>query len=149
MSKNKYLYPVKLSKDIKIDYDSSPAHKERLKHAVDFICKEGNKIFASASGVVVDIKQNSNIGGKTKEYDKYSNYIEIKHKNEEYFIYEHIKKNGSVVNVGDIVKSGQLIGYSGNTGFMAHLGPHLHFDVHIYYGNGSEDYKTIKINWKN
>jgi hypothetical protein len=30
---------------------------------------------------------------------------------------------------------------------MAHLGPHLHFDVHKYVGTGPEDYETMEIQW--
>jgi murein DD-endopeptidase MepM/ murein hydrolase activator NlpD len=98
--------------------------------------------------VVVDVKQDSNIGGKTKRFDKYGNYIEIAHKNGEYSIYEHIKKLSAIVKVGDEVKTKQLIGYSGATGWIAQLGPHIHFDVHKYFGRGREDYRTLKIRWK-
>jgi len=41
----------------------------------------------------------------------------------------------SGLKIGDKVKTGQIIGYSGKTGWIAHLGPHLHFDVHIYLSN--------------
>jgi|SRR3989338_3043599 len=144
---NRYSLSIKLNKEVKASFKLSLAHKGRLKHSIDFIIKEGTPIFASADGVVVDVKDDSDIGGREKRYDKYGNYIEIKHSNE-YSIYEHIKRNGSVVNIGEKVKEGQLIGYSGNTGWMANLGPHLHFDVHKYYSNGPEDYKTIPILWK-
>ena len=149
MTGNSYYYPVKLTKKVRVSYTDSPAHIEKLKNAVDFIIPENTKIFASLNGIVVDVKDNSNIGGKNKKFDKYGNYIEIKHKNNEYSIYEHLKKNGSLVKVGDNVKTQQLIGFSGKTGWIANLGPHLHFDVHKYFGKGKNDYKTIKIKWKN
>jgi murein DD-endopeptidase MepM/ murein hydrolase activator NlpD len=147
-TKNTYRYPVKATtKDVKI-ITKSPTHTGRLKYAVDFIVPIGNQILASQEGIVVDVKQDSNIKGASKKFDKFGNYIEIRHKNGEYSIYEHIKKKGSKVKVGDKIKIGQLIGYSGNTGWIAHLGPHLHFDVHKYFGDKPEDYKTLKISWR-
>lgn len=145
-TKNKYLHPVKITNEVRITPDESPAHVGRLKYAVDFIIPEGTPIKAAADGIVIDIKQNSSIGGTDESFDKFGNYIEIKHE-DEYSIYEHIKENGALVKVGDAVSVGQVIGYSGNTGWMAHLGPHLHFDVHKYIGTKSEDYETLEIQW--
>ena len=167
-----------MSLTIEISYYKSPAHKDRLKYAVDFIVPEGTKIRAAFDGVVINVKQDSDIGGKTKKYDiencvayitfilqfsicitarqchltnavihKYGNYIEIKHKNGEYSTYEHIKQNCSLVRIGDKVKAGQVIGYSGATGWLASLGSHLHFEVHKYFGEGKEDYESLKICW--
>ena len=145
---NKYNFPIKLTDKVRMTYIDSRAHKGRLLHAVDFITKKGIPIMAALEGIVVDVKQDSNIGGNTKGYDKYSNYIEIRHKNKEYSIYEHIRQNGSLVKVGDKVKRHQIIGYSGATGWLAGLGPHLHFDVHKYFGKGPEDYESIEIRWR-
>lgn len=148
-TKNRYSYPVELTDKVRIAYNESPAHCGRLKHAVDFMVPEGTLIKAALDGVVVDVKQDSDIGGEDKKYDKFGNYIEIKHKNEEYSIYEHIQKDGSLVKVGEKIKQGQVIGYSGKTGWIAHLGAHLHYDVHKYIGKGQEDYETLEIHWKN
>lgn len=146
-TKNKYLYPVEITKGVRITSDESPAHVGRLKYAVDFIIPEGTPIKASADGIIVDIKQDSNVGGLDESFDKFGNYIEIGHGNNEYSIYEHIRENGALVKIGEKVSAGQIIGYSGNTGWMAHLGPHLHFDVHEYVGAGSEDYEALEIQW--
>ncbi len=148
-TKNRYLYPIELTKKVRVTYDESPAHIGRLKHAVDFIISEGTPIKASLEGIVVDVKQDSNIGGPDKSFDKFGNYIEIEHRNGEYSIYEHLRKDGALVKIGDKVTAGQIIGYSGNTGWMAQLGPHLHFDVHRYHKPfGLEDYKTLEIHWQ-
>ncbi|MBI4983770.1 M23 family metallopeptidase [Candidatus Woesearchaeota archaeon] len=101
--KNKYQYPVE---NAKITYDESPAHTGRLKHAADFIIPEGTPIKASLDGIAVDVRQDSDIGGPDESFDKFENYIEIKHQNGEYSIYEHIRKDGALVKVSDKVKTG-------------------------------------------
>ena len=147
-TQNTYAYPVQITQRVTITYDASPAHVGKLEYAVDFIVPENTPILAALDGVVVDVKQDSNVGGEDKSYDTQGNYIEIQHAKNEYSIYEHIRQQGSLVKIGDKVKTGQIIGYSGKTGWIAHLGPHLHFDVHIYLSNNPEDYQTLKIHWK-
>ena len=41
--------------------------------------------------------------------------------------YWHLQHNGALVNVGDTIKTGQIIALSGKTGYA--LVPHLHFLV--------------------
>jgi len=146
-TKNKYKYPVAISEEVKMSYDESPAHTGNLKYAVDFICKEGTPVKAAADGVVIDLKSNSDVGGESRDLDSLGNFIEIEHENEEFSIYEHLKKDGVLVKLGDKVKKGQVIGYSGATGWLAHLGPHLHFMVGKY-GESDEDYETLEIAWE-
>jgi len=144
-TKNKYIYPTKIDNGVRITYDESPAHVGNLKYSVDFVMEENREVFAPEDGEVVDIKVDSNVGGEGQEFDDLGNFIEIKHKNDEYSICEHLKKDGAVVKVGDKVKRGQLIGYSGATGWLAHLGPHLHFMVGKYQ---DREYKTLEIIWE-
>lgn len=150
-TKNKYDYPIDLNKVTTIFYKRSPAHQDTYKngmykHAVDFICPIGTPIKAAADGVVVDVKFDSDKGGKDESFDELTNYIEIKHENGEYSWYEHLKKDGVLVKVGERVKRGQLIGYSGMTGWVASLQAHLHFHIGVY-GKTVDDYHTLKIVW--
>ncbi|MDB5266874.1 MAG: hypothetical protein JWN89_689 [Parcubacteria group bacterium] len=146
MSINKYIYPVEINDGVRITYDESPAHMGSLKYSVDFVLGEGAPVYAAYAGVVIDIKSDSDTGGSDKSYEELGNFIEIEHENGEYSEYEHLKKDGVVVNLGDKVERGQLIGYSGNTGWMAQLGPHLHFMVGVY-GKSDEEYETVEITW--
>lgn len=143
-TKIKYKLPIDRDKITKVYKNKSLAHRI-YKNSIDFICPVGTSIKAAASGLIIDVKDGSSKGGYGREFEKYENFIEIRHKNDEYSYYGHIKKGGVLVKIGDKVKSGQIIGASGKTGWMANLinEPHLHFMV------GKYNYKTLKIRFKN
>jgi murein DD-endopeptidase MepM/ murein hydrolase activator NlpD len=61
------------------------------------------------------------------EYDRYNNFVLIRHDDGTLAHYCHLKKNGVLVKVGQQVETGQPIARSGNTGFSS--GPHLHFCI--------------------
>lgn len=60
----------------------------------------------------------------------YGNYVVVRHYNGLETLYGHLDKR--LVDVGDEVRAGDLIGWGGNTGRST--GPHLHFEVR-YQGN--------------
>lgn len=133
--KNKYKLPLN-KKNIILPRKKLPSHPKEIKHAVDFLLPIGAPVFAAASGKVVWLRNNSRVGGKNKKrYWNLGNRIVIKHRFGEYTAYEHFRYKGIVVKVGQSVKKGQLIGYSGNTGWST-IGPHLHFEV---FNNPSKD----------
>lgn len=106
-------------------YRSLFSHKGRL--AYDFKMRTGTPIYAARGGVVTSVQQEFKKGGVNKKYYRRANAIVIRHEDGSNAMYAHLKHNGSEVKVGDIVKQGQLIGYSGSTGYSAF--PHLHFLV--------------------
>lgn len=99
------------------------SHKERA--ALDFKMHKGTKVLAARGGVVIRVKEDSDKGGWNKKYRAYGNNLVIQHSDNSRAGYWHIQQNGALVNVGDTVKQGQHIGYSGNTGYTSF--PHLHF----------------------
>lgn len=139
---NKYELPIDKDKIIRIDKNKSLAHRI-YENSVDFICAAGTPVKAAADGIVIDVKDASDKGGYSRHFEKYENFIEIRHENDEYSYHGHIKKDSSLVKIGDKVKVGQTIGYSGNTGWLANLEnePHLHFMV------GRYNYETMRIQW--
>jgi murein DD-endopeptidase MepM/ murein hydrolase activator NlpD len=104
-------------------YGGMFSHKNKA--ALDFDMPDGTPVYAAREGVIYSFKQDSNEGGVFRKNEK-ANYIIIKHSNGSFGCYWHLQKNGVVVKKGMVTK-GQLIGYSGNTGFA--LRPHLHFAV--------------------
>jgi murein DD-endopeptidase MepM/ murein hydrolase activator NlpD len=105
-------------------YGGMFSHKHKA--ALDFSMPEGTAIYAAREGVIYSSKDNSDEGGPYPSYDGKANYIIIKHSDGSFGCYWHLKKGGVIAKRGEI-KKGQLIGYSGSTGFV--LRPHLHFTV--------------------
>ena len=82
---------------------------------VDFAGRDGSDVIAVASGVVT-------YAGERHGYGK---LVEISHGNGYVTRYAHHK--ALVVNSGDVVKKGQVIGVMGSSGRST--GPHVHFEV--------------------
>lgn len=101
------------------------SHQERA--ALDFKMKRGTHIVAVRDGIVIRVKEDGSKGGWSKKYRNQGNNIVIQHSDNSRSGYWHLQKDGALVNVGDTVKQGQLIGLSGKTGYAAT--PHLHFIV--------------------
>ncbi len=136
-----YILPVDREKVIRASRTESQTHAI-FKYSIDLIIPEGTPVYAAADGIVLDVKSDSNVGGGTRSFEKEENYIEIRHPDDEYSQYCHLRKDGAVVKIGDVVKAGQLIGYSGATGWLANVPePHLHFMV------GKYKYENINYNF--
>jgi murein DD-endopeptidase MepM/ murein hydrolase activator NlpD len=104
-------------------YFSRLSHKERV--ALDFKMKRGTKICAARDGIVVRVKEDGDKGGWNRKYRPYGNVIVIQHADGSRAGYWHLQHNGALVNMGDTVRKGQVIGLSGKTGYT--FLPHLHF----------------------
>lgn len=109
-------------------YESLFSHKGS--RALDFKVKTGTRVCAARSGVVTAMRNDSDKRGLKPENLSDGNYILIRHEDGSEANYWHFKKEGVLVNVGDTVTAGQVIGLSGNTGYSAF--PHLHFEVRGY-----------------
>lgn len=96
-------------------------HK-RMHRGVDLGYPTGTPVAAAWDGMV-RISKGSNTGG-------YGNLIVIRHDNGLETYYAHLSRR--LVNPGQIVKAGDIIGLGGNTGRS--YGSHLHFEIR-YLGN--------------
>ncbi|MEU0674331.1 M23 family metallopeptidase [Streptomyces sp. NPDC006172] len=94
----------------------------------DFAVPSGTKVMAAHGGIVVKAGGNGAGDGPA-----YGNAIVIKHANGVYSQYAHLSRID--VKIGQIVKTGQRIALSGNTGNSS--GPHLHFEIRTTANYGS------------
>ena len=89
--------------------------KNQNHYGIDIAVKEGEPVYASASGFVVF---------SDWTYD-FGNYIILYHGDDYFTVYGHNKNN--FVMVRDFVKRSDVIASSGSTGIAS--GPHLHFEI--------------------
>lgn len=99
------------------------------KYAYDFSMPTGSYVAATRGGVVGVIVERYTTGGNKLALMRKSNRILVCHDDGSVAAYAHLKYRGAVVEVGDRVFAGQVIGLSGNTGYTTN--PHLHFTVLI------------------
>lgn len=108
-------------------YHGTFSHTGPDEYAIDWKMNPGTPVHAARDGVVVQSKDDSNVGGPNRKFQSCANCILIQHSDGTIGIYAHLMKGGNRVKVGDKVKVGDWIALSGNTGFTS--GPHLHFSV--------------------
>lgn len=98
------------------------------RYAIDFSLKIKDTVCAVANGYVVGVIKDYKKGGIREKWTPYANYITLYHPESGLFTqYVHLVYNGSLVKVGDSVVKGQVIGFSGKTGYTNT--EHLHFNV--------------------
>lgn len=104
-------------------YGSTPYSKKLYKNGVhngiDFGVPIGTPVLAAADGIIFAAGNNGRL--------QYGRFIVIKHDNGLSTLYGHLSRQS--VKTGDQVKRGDIIGYSGNTGYA--FGPHLHFGAYL------------------
>ena len=112
--------------------------------SIDFKMPEGTPVLAAREGVVVGIKDDSDIGGSDKKFEWDANYVLIKHSDGTLGHYVHLKKDGVRVKLGQTVSAGDVIALSGNTGHST--GPHLHFAV--FKAQSGKQRETFSIKYR-
>lgn len=103
-------------------FAQSGAYNGKDHNGIDFGVPTGTKIVSALPGVVTAV-------GNTDSYKgcySYGKWVLVKHTNGLSTLYAHL----SVISVvqGETVSRGELVGYSGKTGYAT--GPHLHFTLY-------------------
>jgi murein DD-endopeptidase MepM/ murein hydrolase activator NlpD len=92
--------------------------------AVDIDMPIGTPVLAMRSGVVVAVEERFSDSDHAVYHE---NWVMVRHADHTVARYIHLAQNGALVDIGDVIVQGQIVGQSGNSG--ASNGPHLHFDV--------------------
>ena len=112
--------PVSTSISSHFGYREQPLPGASTYHqGIDIPCPIGSPVIAIADGQVI--------------YDNWmgtgGNTVMIDHGNGFVTVYHHLYDESPLVEVGDIVKAGDVVAFSGNSGNST--GPHLHFGIRI------------------
>ncbi|MEO8137326.1 MAG: M23 family metallopeptidase [Betaproteobacteria bacterium] len=97
------------------------------RYAVDFAMPVGSMVTAARDGVVIDVNSHYHEGSKDPGFRDKANTVAVAHDDGTIAEYAHLAPGPAIVAAGQRVAAGELLGYSGSTGFTT--GPHLHFVV--------------------
>jgi murein DD-endopeptidase MepM/ murein hydrolase activator NlpD len=104
-------------------FAASGAYNGKGHNGIDLAASIGTPVHASLAGVV----RGTGNTDATKGCYSFGKWVYIQHANGLGTIYAHLSEID--VSQGQQVSTGQLLGYSGETGYAT--GPHLHFGVYV------------------
>jgi hypothetical protein len=108
-------------------YGGSYSHRGRSFYSLDFGMPTNTPVCAARSGFVVEVEDQYAEGGTDWAYKNKANRVVISHEDGTAASYCHLRKRGVAVHLDQPVGAGEVIGYSGSTGWSGR--PHLHFSI--------------------
>lgn len=148
MSEHRPEQPYRVPFAVATAFPVSQAFPDAITHttpdsrfAVDITVPIGTGIYAARGGTVFEVTSTNFEGGIDPANAAAANLVQILHEDGTYAVYAHLNWNSIRVRPGDVVRRGEYIADSGNTGFSS--GPHLHFAVLRNRGMGSESLPVV------
>lgn len=121
------------------------SHYNNGKEAFDFVMSDGETIYATRAGVVVNVAHHHQDGNCSSiSCSRNVNRVVIDHGDNTYGLYMHLKENGVSVTKNQYVRQGQAIGLIGNSGWSS--ASHLHYQVEALPNNAV--WKTNTSHWQ-
>jgi len=124
-------------------YCSEPGWSHNRRYAYDFLMPMGSEVLAARAGEVVELREQFADDPTSRE-----NVVILRHADDTLGVYIHMRQNGVLVEMGDFVPQGGLLGWSGMSGTT---NPHLHFQVCLRGGECSTATReiTLPVNFRN
>jgi murein DD-endopeptidase MepM/ murein hydrolase activator NlpD len=104
------------------------SHTGANEFALDFVMPEGTQVLAARRGVVARVVDGFGVCCLPRERSHEANAVYLVHPNGLVSSYVHLRR-GISVKEGQAVEAGDMLGFSGNTGYSK--APHLHFQVSV------------------
>jgi len=127
----KIALPLPENKPVSIIQGYNGAHSHNSdysRYAIDFALQEKDTVYAAADGFVVGVVEGYKHGGPELQWKGFDNYVTLYHPSSGLFTqYAHLTHQGSLLRLGDRVRSGQPVGLAGMTGYTNI--EHLHFNT--------------------
>jgi murein DD-endopeptidase MepM/ murein hydrolase activator NlpD len=109
-------------------YGSRLSHRGTEHYTVDFGMPVGTPVQAARDGVVALAEDSHDVGCWREECGRLANFIVLLHADGTTGEYFHLRRGSAQVKLGQRVERGELLAFSGNTGYTT--APHLHFGVY-------------------
>lgn len=107
-------------------FEGPETHRGSMRYSLDFAMPEGTPVLAARDGQVLLVQDGFVEGGADPDLLERANIVVVAHADGSMASYGHLLR-GVRVRVGQPVHQGQLLGFSGATGYAGQ--PHLHFHV--------------------
>lgn len=126
-------------------YCAPQGWSHHLRFAYDFDMPLGTEILAARAGEVVELREHFSDDDPAGGHE---NVVILRHQDQTLGLYIHMMQNGILVEMGDQVPQGGLLGWSGRSGSTLE---HLHFQVCLRGGRCSTgtDEVTLPVNFSN
>jgi len=116
------------------------SHKDESKYSFDWAMPISTPILAARAGKVVNVADGYTKAGTAQSFLREANAVTVMHDDGTFATYAHLDP-GAGARPGMYIYAGEVVGFSGNTGFST--GPHLHFSVWRSTFNGRQ--RTLPI----
>lgn len=141
---SKHILPwsVGESYTIGMSHCSGETHEVGLpdQFAIDILMDIGTTVTASRKGTIMFVEESGD------DYEELNNMVVLRDEDGYFLMYQHLTKNGALVEVGDFVEKGDPIGLSGASGQANY--PYLHF-VASAFGFWMPPYTSFPITFSN
>lgn len=107
-------------------FNGEESHLGGMRYSLDFAMPEGTPVLAARSGRVLYVQDGFTEGGPDPDLLQRANVVVVAHRDATMASYGHLAP-GIRVSRGQRVRTGDVLGLSGSTGFSGQ--PHLHFHV--------------------
>ena len=144
-SQHLYKFPIRPRQGEVIRFwNNKLSHVGRDRHAKDIIVPDPREnplqIYAPQSGVVIALVQNNSLWGRSQDFARFKNYVQVQVSGNEFYLLAHIRVLSCPFKIGDHVTINHAIAETGVNGWMTDP-RHLHFVVGLL-GQGS-----LRIRW--